>query len=456
MNRKQRRTAAKQNRATEKKVSLSDAVAIAIQLHQQGKLDEAEKIYLQVLEVNPEHPDALHFYGVLSHQKGKNELAVELITKAIAFNPDYSDAYNNLGNVFKETGKLAEAEEAYQACLAIDSKNIDALSNLGAVLRENEKYPEALATLQQAVALAPNHSQAYHNLGNVFKKLHRLEEAITAYRKSIALLHSSDSKAHVSAVYKSLSRTLFIERNFEKAAIVLRQWLEFDPASPTARHMLSACTGEDVPERAADDYVEETFDKFAGSFDEILKKLDYRAPELVLSAVQAQLGNQEKQGIVLDAGCGTGLCGPLLREYASQMVGVDLSKGMVDKAKGREIYDELIVAELTGYMQKQESKFDLIVSADTLCYFGELGEVIQAASVALKDQGLFVFTVEKIVSADNEKLYQLNPHGRYSHAQDYVTNKLIEAGLQLLNISSETLRKEGGQAVVGMLVSAIK
>jgi len=456
MNRKQRRLAAKQNRGTEKKVTLSDAVAMAIQLHQQGKLDEAEKIYQQVLQVNSDHPDALHFYGVLSHQKGKHDLAVELIAKAIALNPDYSDAYNNLGNVFKEMGKLNEAEEAYQACLTRTPKNIDALSNLGAVLRENKKYPEALASLQQAIALAPDHSQAYHNLGNVYKKLNQFKEAIAAYRQSITLLHPSDPKAHVSAVFKSLSRTLYIQRDYKQVEIVLREWLAFDPTNPMASYMLSACTGEDVPERASDDYVEETFDEFAGSFDEILKKLEYQAPELVLSAVHDQLGSNTSQRVVLDAGCGTGLCGILLRDYASHLTGVDLSKGMVDQARGRDIYDELLVAELTGYMQKQESKFDLIVSADTLCYFGELAEVLQAVSVALKHEGLFVFTLEKIIPIDNQKAYQLNPHGRYSHAPDYVNTMIVDAGLHILNIANETLRKEAGQAVEGMVVSVMK
>ena len=453
MNRKQRRVAAKQSRTTEKKVSLSEAVSIAIKLHQQGQLDEAEKIYQQVLQVNPDHPDALHFLGVLAHQKGKNDLAIELIRKAISFNPDYSDAHNNLGNVLKEIGRLAEAEEAYQACLAIDADNIDALSNLGAVLRENEKYSEALAVLDRAIAMAPDHSQAYHNLGNVLKKLHRLEEAIAAYRKSIDLLHPNDSRVYIAAVYKSLSRAFFIERNFEEAAAVLRQWLEFDPASPTANHMLSACTGVAVPHRASDDYVEETFDNFAGSFDEILKKLDYQAPQLVLSAVQTQVKAAENNLVVLDAGCGTGLCGILLGDYATQLIGVDLSKGMVDKARGRDIYHELIVSELTDYMQQQENRFDLIVSADTLCYFGDLVDVLNAACLALTKGGLLVFTLEKV---DGELSYQLNPHGRYSHTQDYVSNVLAEAGLQVLNIEVENLRKEAGKPVTGMVVSAIK
>ena len=76
--------------------------------------------------------------------------------------------------------------------------------------------------------------------------------------------------------------------------------------------------------------------------------------------------------MVLDAGCGTGLCGPLLKPYAEILVGVDLSPKMLAKALGRQVYEELIETELVAYLGQRTASFDLIVSADTLIYFGEL------------------------------------------------------------------------------------
>ena len=456
MNRKQRRLAAKQNRASERKLSLSDAIILGVNLHQSGQIEEAEKIYRQVLQVKPGHPDALHYLGVISHQKGEKDEAVELIQKAISCNPAYSDAHNNLGNVLKEIGRLDEAEEAYRYCLSVDPEYVDALCNLGAVLKEKGKYVEALKMLERAITLAPNHSQAYHNLGNALKKLNRYAEAIIAYRKSITLLHPNDSKSYITSVYKSLSRALYIDRNYKEVADVLKQWLEFDPENAAALHMLSACTGENIPARASDAFVEETFDNFAGSFDEILKKLDYQAPELVLSAVQAQIVDTDRQLVILDAGCGTGLCGPLLRDYASQLDGVDLSQGMVDKARDRDIYDDLVVAELTDYIANNSNTYDLIASADTLCYFGDLSSVLRAIFSALTEQGLLVFTVEKIIETEPAEAFRLNPHGRYSHTEEYVISTLNQSGLQLLSITTEHLRKEAGKSVTGMLVTAKK
>jgi predicted TPR repeat methyltransferase len=106
-----------------------------------------------------------------------------------------------------------------------------------------------------------------------------------------------------------------------RAGQLVRSWRSLDPADPRSAHMLAALTGEDVPARASSGYVRAVFDRFAESFDEKLHSLDYRAPQLVAEAVEAALGTGRGDLEVLDAGCGTGLCGPLLRSYARLLVG---------------------------------------------------------------------------------------------------------------------------------------
>ncbi len=456
MNRKQRRAAAKQNKPVEKRVSIDEAVSIAIRLHQDGHLEEANTIYEKVLDTNSQHPDALHFLGVLSHQQGKCDKAIYLIRQAISINPKHPDFHNNLGNILKETGKSEEAAVAYQACLDIDPNNANALCNLGAVLKDEKRYEDALTSLERAIELAPSHSQAYHNLGNVYKKLDRYNEAISAYRESVKLIEPEESAAYISTAYKSLGRMLYRERRFDEAAAVYRQLLAIDPDNPTAQHLLAACTGEQVPDRASDAFVSETFDIFSGSFDEVLKRLDYRAPELILAAAKTALGVSNNQLTILDAGCGTGLLGILIQDYAKQLFGVDLSTGMIDKARVRGIYTELEVAELTEYMSKKTDMFDLVASADTFCYFGDLSNVFHAASVALKRNGLFIFTLEKAIDAAPGETYRLNPHGRYSHTQEYVTEVIQNAKMQIVHITTDALRNEGSSSVEGFIVTAVK
>lgn len=92
-----------------------------------------------------------------------------------------------------------------------------------------------------------------------------------------------------------------------------------------------------VPARASDAYVQSVFDRFSNSFDSRLAALDYRAPALVAEAVSECLGPLAAGLEVLDAGCGTGLCAALLRPFANRLTGIDLSEGMLSKARARRV-----------------------------------------------------------------------------------------------------------------------
>jgi predicted TPR repeat methyltransferase len=240
----------------------------------------------------------------------------------------------------------------------------------------------------------------------------------------------------------------------EEAANLYRAWLAEEPHNPEAKFRLTACTQQGVPERAPDDYVAQLFDQFANSFDAKLASLSYRAPELALEAVTRFAPPQARQLDVIDAGCGTGLCGPLLKGWARRLVGVDLSEGMLDKARQRGVYDELVAAELVGFLQARPASCELLVSTDTLIYFGPLQAAFGAAAAALRPGGVLVFTLEQHGSEDGAPDFKLCAHGRYSHRQGYVDATLRAAGLLPLEMKSVVLRMEASQPVAGWLVSA--
>ncbi len=227
-----------------------------------------------------------------------------------------------------------------------------------------------------------------------------------------------------------------------------------------------------MPERARDDYIVETFDRFADSFEEQLQvRLAYKAPELVTDALRPYLPAPEKQLHILDAGCGTGLCGPLVAPYAARLVGVDLSVGMLQKAEGKGCYDRLYRIELTEFLRQpaeagawielteflrqpaEAGAWDVILSADTLCYFGPLEAVAAAAHAALRPGGLFAFSVED-AGEEAPDGHVLNPHGRYAHSAPYVRRSLEAAGFKVLGIDPAVLRTEGGKPVNGLIVVA--
>jgi len=392
----------------------------------------------------------MHFLGVLSHQRGRSEAAIELIERSIALDPQHADRYNNLGNVLVESGRLAEATEVYQKAIDLQPGHADAYNNLGTVLRAQSRYDDAAAAYQKAIELNPGHIDAYNNFGNLLSSRGMVREAVAYYCKAITLIPN-----HPQA-RKLLGIAYYTIGQVDAAAEVFREWLKEEPDNPVARHMLAACSGKDVPLRASDDYVESTFDAFAGSFDVKLEKLAYRAPQLVADALAAACGAPVKRLVALDAGCGTGLCGPLIASHVAHLTGVDLSAGMLSKARGRGVYDELFKAELTRYLADQRERFDLVISADTLVYFGALQAAFDAAFRAMRPGGLLIFTVEEAVEGQPENGYRINPHGRYSHTRAYVESALVEAGFTLPAIEGADLRMEAGNPVAGLVVTARK
>jgi predicted TPR repeat methyltransferase len=344
-----------------------------------------------------------------------------------------------------ELGRPEQASEAYEAAIRLDPAHSDALSNRGTALRALGRAEEAEASFRQAIAFDPKHREAYDNLGGLLAGLGRVEEAIACHARAMELQpRNADTRRLLVAAYTAVGET-------DKALAILEAWLEQEPSSATARHLHAAISGQDVPQRADDVYVETMFDRFAQSFDSKLAKLDYRAPELVGAAVESALGDPKADRAVLDAGCGTGLCGPLLKRYAASLVGVDLSSKMLEGARARGGYDELVHAELTAFLASRPASFDLIVSADTLCYFGPLEAVLDAGYAALRPGGLLAFTVEEENGTEDVRL---NPHGRYTHRADYVERALATAGFAQANLVRDTLRKEGGQPVTGLVVTA--
>ena len=430
-------------------LTLPEALSIAIQLQRAGHLDEAETVYRRMLEIEPDHADALHFLGVLLHQRGSGDAAVELIEKSIALQPGQPDRHNNLGNVFVELGKLPEATHAYEKAIALQPGHADAYNNLGAVLRARGQFEEAAAAYQKAVDLDPNHVNAYNNFGNLLSSRGMVKEALEYYCKAVTAQPShAPSRKLLGIAYYRIGQ-------IERAANVFHDWLRDEPNNPIALHMLAACSGQDVPARASDAYVEATFDGFAGSFDEKLERLDYRAPQLIAQALETACDAPGKRLTALDAGCGTGLCGPLIAPYVSRLTGVDLSAGMLAKAQGRGVYDQLVKAELTAFLEDRAGEYDLIVSADTLVYFGALEPVLAAAFRALRPGGLLIFTVEEI-DATAAADYRINPHGRYSHSRPYLSRAIPAAGLSLLALDPAVLRNEGGNPVAGLVATARK
>ncbi|HEY0819219.1 MAG TPA: tetratricopeptide repeat protein [Rhizobacter sp.] len=424
-----------------------ELVRRAVTLLRTGRLDEAEPMLVSVLQRWPGDADALHYLGVLAHIRGRSDEAVHLIRQAIARRPGDTGALNNLGNVLAEMHRYAEAEQAYRDGLAFQPDHADALNNLATLLRKRDQHAEAETLARRAVQARPDFALAWYTLALTLAEQGRVDEALAAHARGVLL--APDLLQPRNAVPKALVHRGLLDR----AAKLYRAWLADEPDNPVVRHHLAACVGGKVPERASDAYIEKTFDAFAATFDANLAALGYRAPQLVTELLHSLLPAPARQFDIHDLGCGTGLCGPLVREWARELSGCDLSAGMLVQARRRGVYDRLDQAELVAHLQDNPRRFDVLLCADTLCYFGELQHAMRAAAAALRPGGRFIFTVEAWASGDGES-YKLLPHGRYAHHRGYLRRLLSQAGLDELALHDAPLREENGQPVNGWLVAA--
>ncbi|MEL6996959.1 MAG: tetratricopeptide repeat protein [Pseudomonadota bacterium] len=420
----------------------------AIDLHRNGDLDAAYPIYKEILDEEPNQADALHFAGLLAHQKGDDAQGIDLIQRSLKIFPGNAGAHNNLGNIYKRAGKSDEAIESYSAALGISPNHADTWNNFGVLLRTSQRFEEAEKALKNATTIDKKHAEAWHNLGLLYLLTSHLEAAGDAFEACLDL----GTKRWGDPVWHA--RVLCAIGRRDRALEQMELHLQRHPDDPVAKHQIAALRGE-VVDRASDGYVKKHFDSFAESFDEVLARLDYRAPEIVAEVVDRLMEGREPIGDVLDLGCGTGLCGPLIRQHCKVLTGMDLSEGMLRKAAelknadGGRIYDHLVEAELVTFLREAPRDcFGMATCVDTLCYFGPLEDMMEALTPALRPGGIMVATVEKCEDLDGPG-YLIDQSGRYSHTEPYLRQAAAGAGLDFVSSEPQILRKELGSDVHG-------
>ncbi len=248
--------------------TIPEALAIAVQHHQSGRLQAAEQIYRKILAVEPEHADSLHLLGLIAFQVGKHELAVEYIRQAIRLqggvalyhtslgnalkeqgklseavachrralqrNPNYAEAHNNLGNALSALGKLDEAVACYRRAMKLKSDFAAPHYNLGALLGQQGKLDEAVACYRRALARKADYVEAHNNLGGIFRDQGKLEEAIACWRRVLEL------RPDVAQAHCNLGAALKDQEKLDEAAACCRRALELRPDFAEAHNNLGS------------------------------------------------------------------------------------------------------------------------------------------------------------------------------------------------------------------------
>jgi len=199
-----------------------DVFTQAIQHHEAGRLNKAEKLYKNILKANPSHVGALNLLGVVSYQSGRHAKAAQLLEKAVAINPSDAYAQFNLGNIYKYRGQLVDAERVFRRAAKLNPKDLGVWTNLGIVLQEQSRPEEARGIFEQATALAPTDPDAQFNLGNVLLLLGEVSAAENTLKKAVELRPDfAEAHGNLGNIYLSL-------RQYEKAITSLNRALALE------------------------------------------------------------------------------------------------------------------------------------------------------------------------------------------------------------------------------------
>lgn len=320
--------------------------------------------------------------------------------------------WNNLGMSQFICGNLQDASQSFHNALILDPEYEDALNNLAHVQIKQGNELEAARNQCLAYVLKPDSHKPKQMLG-------------TAY---------------------------YVLERYEEAALMYQDWLNEDPGNPIAEHLLAACLRKEIPDKASDAFIEAHFDDLSKNFDvKMTTKLSYQIPERIGEIIE-RIVHLRSSLTILDAGCGTGLCGPYLAPFSRHLIGVDLSGKSLAISAEKGMYTQLIKQEIVTYLSSVSDVFDVVVAADTLIYFGRLDHFIQTATRALKKEGLLIATIEECFKEDGD--FILNPSGRYSHSPNYIETLCLQYGLSLKTIAPIDIRMELGKSVKGRLIVA--
>ncbi|MGE3432161.1 MAG: tetratricopeptide repeat protein [Ramlibacter sp.] len=444
-----------------------------------GRHEEALAAFEQALVLNPALADAMHCRGQALHALGRHAQALEAFEWVLQHQPRHAEAWNNRGASLMLQDRADEARASFEQALQCLPAYPEALFNLGSALQLERRYEEALALYEQALQLRPNYPEALMHRAFALQALRRApHDCVASLDRALALrpgyFEALNGRANVlgqmgqyAEALENYDEALRMKPGFHEALLnrghALREMGRLEEAAASYREAircggdaqaglfaLAAMGQEAAPPVAPPDYIVSLFDGYADKFDEhLVGKLQYQAHERLCDALLPLVAQLPQPGPhdVLDLGCGTGLCAPLLAPVARSLTGVDLSPGMLDAARKRGLYTTLACQDVTQYLRGGDSLFGLVISTDVFIYIGDLDPVFAGVRARMPAGGLFGFSVESCEGAD----FVLQATRRYAQSAGYIRRLAATHGFEVLQLAPSAIRKEHGQDLPGFI-----
>lgn len=350
-----------------------------------------------------------------------------------------------------EQGRWSQAEQEARALTQRAPGTALGWQVLGVSLHRQGRLDDALPALQQAAKLAPQDPDAFNNLGALLSEGEHQQHAQACFRRALQL-----QATHIPAL-KNLITSLGKTGPHDELPDLLAHHLRLEPDNEHVRHQLAMLTGQQTDSAPAG-YVQQVFDDYADRFDDhLVGELRYQVPQQLVTWLTAQHPAGRLQR-VLDLGCGTGLVGHHLQGRCEDLIGVDLSARMLDKARERGPYTGLHQADVLTHLQAAPvDHHDAIVAADVFIYVGKLDALMAQARRVLRPGGWLAFSIESMdashpgASDDVSRGHRLERTGRYTHSPSHLAELARAHGFTIVRQAEVNLREENRQPVKGEL-----
>jgi predicted TPR repeat methyltransferase len=384
------------------------AFVAGIEQFERQDFEAAASFFEQALQLAPGRPSVLMNLGASCVQLGRFERADECLSQTLAADDQQCDAWVAWGITKIALGDWPQALHCHERARALGANSADFCLRWGQCLAYAGKLPQAVQAFDQALAHAPHLAEAWSQRAHAQRDMGQTAAAIAGYQQALAL--GADPELH--------------------------------------RYYLAALSTEQPVVNAPAAYVEKLFDQYADDFEShLVGQLGYQGHSVLLQHLPADPAARFEQ--VWDLGCGTGLCGPLIRPRSEHLSGVDLSSAMVGKAQSLGVYDSLHAQDLVSFLQQATTQANLVLAADVFIYVGWLDAVFEALSPRVKPGGWLAFTVEE---ADPGFEVQLHSSLRYAHALTYLQKLASEHGWRWAKVHRAPLRLDQAQPLMGAYV----
>lgn len=378
----------------------------------EGRRPEAAILYGELL-AGPKHLEALQSLGRISFENGDLEAAQVFLGEAVKLAPDFVEGFHLRGVALMRLGRNEAALDCLERAVDLDPRSREALLNHATLLLEMKRPNDALEAFDRLLTLDPKNAVGWNNRGNALAALGRLEDSVAAYDRA----------------------------------------LTFDPGLQAAsQNRFYALLTLRKVDRISGFAARDAFDQVAPRYDQmVLGELGYRAHQHLRVLVSRLAGRLVPPLSILDLGCGTGLAGECFKDLTrgGRLDGIDISPAMIEEARRRGVYDELIVADFETFLSLSGRSYDLILCADAIVYFGDLAATFAGVASRLDPDGAFLFTCE----AKNGEDWELTEANRFRHSEAYLRAAAEGAGLSWLDAMDCIPRYERGAPVAGFAIA---